>query len=327
MPRQSRLDAPGVLQHVIVRGIEKRKIFLDETDRLLFITRLSSLLTSTETECLAWALIPNHFHLLLRSGASGLASFMRRLLTGYAISFNKRHNRVGHLFQNRYKSIVCEEDTYLLELVRYIHLNPLRARIVSSLDELDCYPWSGHAVLVGNHQMDGQVTADVLGYFGESNKRAVDRYRQFVEEGMTQGRRSDLTGGGLRRSQGQLQEGQRLESYDERVLGSGDFVEYLRTEKNLKDRLPRGLSLAQLVERVADYYGLSAEALVRSTRMPRFVEARGVVCYLGVRELEKSGAEVGLVLNMKRSGVCLAARRGEEIIRRCPDIIEKVLGG
>jgi REP element-mobilizing transposase RayT len=89
MPRKSRLDAPGVLQHVIVRGIEKRKIFLDETDRHLFVKRLAELLSATETDCLSWALIPNHFHLLLRSGNNGLANFMRRLLTGYAIKFNQ----------------------------------------------------------------------------------------------------------------------------------------------------------------------------------------------------------------------------------------------
>jgi REP element-mobilizing transposase RayT len=327
MPRQSRLDAPGVLQHVIVRGIEKRKIFLDETDRHLFVKRLFDLLTSTETECLAWALIPNHFHLLLRSGTRGLASFMRRLLTGYAITFNKRHNRVGHLFQNRYKSIVCEEDAYLLELVRYIHLNPLRARIVKSMDELDRYPWSGHAVLMGNRQIDGQVTAEILDHFGKSKKSAADKYRQFVEDGIAQGRRRDLTGGGLRRSQGRIQEGQRIESYDDRVLGNGDFVEYLRTEKNLHDRLPIGLPLEQLVDRVAEHYGVSAEMLKRSSRKPLLVEARGVVCYLGVRELEKSGTAVGLVLNMKRSGVCLAARRGEEIVRQNPGMMEKLFGG
>ncbi len=299
MPRHSRLDAPGVLQHVIVRGIEKRKIFLDETDRHLFVKRLTELLAATETECLAWALIPNHFHLLLRTGSSGLANFMRRLLTGYAITFNKRHNRVGHLFQNRYKSIVCEEEPYLLELVRYIHLNPLRSRIVKSLAELDCYPWSGHAVIMGNLQMEGQSVAEVIGYFGKKKNLAKKKYCQFVEDGAAQGRRNDLIGGGLRRSQGALEEGQRPESYDDRVLGSGEFVDYLRNDKKLQDRLGKIISL-------------------------QIVEARGVACYFAVRELEYSGVRVGEALNMKRSGVCLAARRGEVFVLQNPGVIEKV---
>ena len=110
--------------------------FEDDTDRYNFITRLGDILLETKTPCYAWALIPNHFHILTRTGGTPLATVMRRLLTGYAVSFNRRHKRSGHLFQNRYKSILCQEDTYLLELVRYIHLNPLRAGIVSDLKQL-----------------------------------------------------------------------------------------------------------------------------------------------------------------------------------------------
>ena len=101
MPRQSRLDIPGLLQHVIVRGIERRKIFRNNTDRQDFVQRFSTLLEQTGTDCFAWALIPNHFHLLLRPNHCELKQFMCRLLTGYAICFNKRHGRSGHLFQNR----------------------------------------------------------------------------------------------------------------------------------------------------------------------------------------------------------------------------------
>jgi REP element-mobilizing transposase RayT len=167
MPRKARLDAQGVLQHVMVRGIEKRKIFLDDMDRESFVKRLSDLLVETKTECLAWSLMTNHFHLLLRSGSKGLPTIMRRLLTGYAINFNQRHKRVGHLFQNRYKSIICEESTYLLELVRYIHLNPLRTKLVKTMVALDNYPWSGHAVILGFQKMEGQTIETVLNFFGK----------------------------------------------------------------------------------------------------------------------------------------------------------------
>ena len=132
MPRKARIDAPGALHHIIVRGIERRRIFSDDQDRDNFVERLGDIVTETKTFCFAWALIPNHAHILLRTGQTPLATVMRRLLTGYAVSYNRRHRRHGHLFQNRYKSILCQEDTYLLELVRYIHLNPLRAKIVKS---------------------------------------------------------------------------------------------------------------------------------------------------------------------------------------------------
>jgi putative transposase len=110
MPRKSRIDAPGALHHVMVRGIERRSIFLDQVDRDRFLERLALVLDATGASCLAWALIPNHFHLLLKTGRDPLATVMRRLLTGYAVSFNRRHRRSGHLFQNRYKSILCQED-------------------------------------------------------------------------------------------------------------------------------------------------------------------------------------------------------------------------
>ena len=127
MPRRARLDAPGTLHHVIVRGIEKRKIVDDVDDRGDFVQRLGEMAAATQTAVYAWALMTNHAHLLLRSSEMGLSEFMRRLLTGYAISYNRRHRRWGYLFQNRYKSIVCDEDAYFRELVRYIHLNPLRS--------------------------------------------------------------------------------------------------------------------------------------------------------------------------------------------------------
>ena len=167
MPRQSRIDAPGALHHIIVRGIERRKIFIDYQDRHDFIDRLVNILEQTETGCYAWALIPNHCHLLLQRGTAPIATVMRRLLTGHAICFNRRHRRSGHLFQNRYKSILCQEDTYLLELVRYIHLNPLRAKLVIDMDALGKYPFSGHGVIMGKHTHPWQDIEKVLAFFGK----------------------------------------------------------------------------------------------------------------------------------------------------------------
>jgi REP element-mobilizing transposase RayT len=101
MPRKARIDTPGALHHIIVRGIERRKIFYDDLDRENFIERLGIVLTEIDTPCFAWALIPNHIHLLLRTGTTPIATMMRRLLTGYAVSFNRRHHRHGQLFSDR----------------------------------------------------------------------------------------------------------------------------------------------------------------------------------------------------------------------------------
>jgi REP element-mobilizing transposase RayT len=128
---------------------------------------MGSVVLKTETNIYAWALMTNHAHILLKSGQPGLSAFMRKFLIGYSISYNRRHDRHGHLFQNRYKSIVCEEDACFLKLVSYIHLNPLRAGLVRSFEELEHYPWSGHAAVMGRKAYDWQDADYVLGYFGK----------------------------------------------------------------------------------------------------------------------------------------------------------------
>jgi len=145
MPRKARIDIPGCLYHVIGRGTERRKIFLANKDRADFLARLSSALDKTGGKCLAWCLMPNHFHLLILRGKGTLSELMRRLMTGYAVGFNVRHRRCGHLFQNRYKAVLCEEDGYLLELSAYIPLNPLRAGLVKDMGELEKYRWSSYS--------------------------------------------------------------------------------------------------------------------------------------------------------------------------------------
>ena len=139
MPRQARLDIPGALHHIIVRGINKSSILDDDRDKAAFLDRIGEILGGTQDRIYAWALMRNHVHILFKSGQVGISSFMRKLLTWYALYYNRRHHRTGHLFENRYKSILCDEDRYLLTLVRYIHLNPVRARIIKTLEELDRY--------------------------------------------------------------------------------------------------------------------------------------------------------------------------------------------
>jgi putative transposase len=127
MPQVPGLDAQGTLRHVIICGIEKGSIVRDDTDRKSFLDRMGLQALGSGTFIYAWSLMTNHAHIFLKSGTDGISTFMRGLLTGYAQYFNCRHRRLGHLFQNRYKSIICEEEAYFEKLVAYIHLNPLRA--------------------------------------------------------------------------------------------------------------------------------------------------------------------------------------------------------
>ena len=285
MPRQARLDAPGVLHHIMIRGIECRKIFINGKDRGDFLDRLAKLLPETQTACYAWAFIQNHAHFLFRTGVAPLATMMRRLLTGYAVSFNRRHKRHGQLFQNRYKSIVCQEDAYLKELVRYIHLNPVRAGIIQSLKELNSYPYCGHSAVMGKKKRPWQDVDYVLGYFGKTAKRARKAYLRYVEAGIGQGRQDQLTGGGLVRSLGGWSEVKRLRRMgqghvmsDERILGDSEFVDSVLSQAEEKyerhyELKRQGYDLDRIAEKVAEIYGMETREIMSKGKQPRKVKA------------------------------------------------------
>jgi len=197
---------------------------------------------------------------------------MRRFLTGYAVEYNRRHKRHGHLFQNRYISIVCEEDVYFLELVRYIHLNPLRAGLVNDLIQLNRYRWCGHSVVMGKVNYGWQNRECVLSMFGNSEKVAVRAYCQYMEEGVSMGRRPELVGGGLIRSAGGWSHiKSRLwnsegELFDERILGSGEFVERIvgEAEEKIRYQLPMDRRLTEakgMLETVCREEDVSLEEL------------------------------------------------------------------
>jgi putative transposase len=335
MPRQSRIDAPGALHHVIIRGIERRRIFRDDKDREAFLDRLGDILLSTSTPCYAWALIPNHAHLLLRTGTIPIASIMRRVLTGYAVTFNRRYRRHGQLFQNRYKSVLCEEDPYLLQLVRYIHLNPLRAGLVEDLKELASYRFSGHSVLMGKVQRLWQDGGYILNFFGERESKARKGYASYIREGVKQGRKPELVGGGMLRSVGGWRELKGLRDQgirvkgDERILGGSDFVEQVlrEAEEGYEKRTllkRRGMDLRKLMEKVAGYYAMEVEDLRSGSRVRKVARARAILCYLGVRRLGITCARLADELKISPSGVSRAIERGHEIVLE-KDIEERIL--
>lgn len=326
MPRGARIDAAGSLHHIIVRGIERGKIFQDDDDRDDILRRLGRILTETKTSCYAWALIPNHAHFLFRTGEVPLSKVMGRLLTGYALVYNRRHHRHGQLFQNRYKSILCQEEPYLLELVRYIHLNPLRAGIVKDLSELDGYCYTGHSGIMNRSVQGWQEVDFVLEHFGGKRGVARRRYREFVEEGIERGKRPDLTGGGLIRSMGgwekvkdSISAGKRVKG-DERILGESGFVmEVIRREEEKIERSyelrERGYDLSKIVHEAASLFGIEAEMIYGRGKYPIVVQARSVVCYWGVRELGMSATELAKELGVTQPAVSICVKRGESIIK------------
>ncbi len=314
MPRQPRLDAPGTLHHVMGRGIEGRDIFAHDSDCEDFLNRLKDLSEKKAISVYAWALMDNHFHLLIRTDNRSLSDSMRRLLTGYVVNYNRRHKRYGHLFQNRYKSILCEDDPYLLELTRYIHLNPIRAGIVKDLRTLGEYDRCGHSTVMGSIERPWQDRDSVLLYFGKRQKQAITRYERFVEEGIKMGRRPELVGGGLIRSLGGWSQvrslkrtGSKLFS-DERILGSSDFVREAIKEADKKEKETLRLktkisSLEELAKQVSEREGVLLADLRSGARTRTVVKSRRLFCQIAVRRMGYSGAAVARFLGVTTSAV------------------------
>ena len=251
---------------------------------------------------------------------------MRRLLTGYAVTFNRKHHRIGHLFQNRYKSILCQEEPYLLELIRYIHLNPIRAKIVKDMKGLGSYRFSGHSTLMGKNKNDWQNASWALKLFDRRVSTARRRYRAFVQKGIDQGRRDDLTGGGLIRSIGgwaaviALRRSDQFQKFDERILGDGDFVEKVlssaqeQMEKRY-DLVSKGYDIDKIASKVSDLLELDPSDIWAPGKERKRVKARSLLCYWAVRELGMSMVKLSRRCNLSLAGVSLSVKRGEMIAK------------
>jgi len=184
MARKARIHIPGVFQHVTARGIEGRDIFADEDDRHCFLRFLDVLLTRWGHQCYAWALMPNHYHLVLRVGEQPLGFMMRQLNSTYARYFSKQHDRHGYLFQDRFKSVATQDQNYVLEMVRYVHLNPIRAGLCNDLRELASYRWTGHPAVMGKGGTPFQDCKALLHCFAAAPTVARAKYESFIEAGL-----------------------------------------------------------------------------------------------------------------------------------------------
>jgi REP-associated tyrosine transposase len=307
----------------MVRGINKAAIFSDDQDRQKFLERLGENIDAAKCSIYAWVLMTNHVHLLFKSGGKGISAVMRKQLTWYAQYYNRRYKRTGHLFENRYKSILCEEENYLLALVRYIHLNPVRAGMVKTLEELDRYPWGGHSAVMGKKKHDWMDVSYVLSQFGSRKSAARSAYSSFVLEGFSQGRLPELTGGGLIRSKGgwsKVESARRKgsrEEYDERILGNGYFVNAVFKELEEKARLQlklrrTGRTISKIIDEECAANDISMNELKGGSRRRKVCTLRMQIAKRGLDELGLSLAEIARHVGVSTSGIARAVKRFEE---------------
>ena len=278
MARRPRLFAPGLLYHVIVRGNQRQKTFVTERDYQAYLERVAKYRKAYRVTVHAYCLMPNHVHLLLECSDVPLSRFMQGLQQSYTQYFNRVHRKVGHLFQGRYKAIICEKDEYLLELVRYIHLNPVRSKLVKRPEG---YRYSGHRVYwegKGTEVMEPGLVLKLLG--GRKG------YRRFVLDGLGEGHKEEY-----------------YEVEDQRFLGRQEFVEKVRGEIEKDRGRVRRASLREVVEELAKRLKISPEALRGPERSWRVSRARGLVAYVLTRRMGFAVKEVAVHLGRDQTSI------------------------
>lgn len=322
MPRGPRIDEPGMFHHVRARGIGRKKIFDCDFDREDFLARLGRACDEHHARVCAWSVMSNHFHLAIRTGIKPLSKTMTSTLTGYALAYNARYKHDGHVFQNRFKSTVVDEERYFLALLRYIHLNPVRAKMVGSLDELGHYPWTGHSVLMGHGTRAFQEVNEVLGRFGRKVGAARVGLLEYMSMEESKKEAKIFKGGGLRRSLASYEQPVDIKkgkwAYDERILGSSEFVESLLTKcetsnaHQLKPLSHRTTTLRKLGEKLSKEFGVRSTEVWGKSKRRKVSEVRRLLSYAGTRLLCMSGAEVARMMNVTGPVVLRGAAKAEE---------------
>lgn len=309
-----RITAPGVLHHLLVRGIEGRNIYNCKDDYEKFLERLGNILTECSISCYAWCLMPNHFHLLVRPDEISVSTMMQRLLTGHAIYYNNKYDRRGYLFQNRFKSILCLDEAYFLQLVRYIHLNPLKAGLVNDIDQLSVYPWSGHRVLIGLTRFTWQNDSAVLEMFDGDENLARQEYIDFLND------RPDEEDYPIPKNSGSEKDKSKTPALNRPIEDDSYQHSTGAARKSRKDNHsrtvenPRKLSLPALDRKISRSIGqLNPENNKQSTR------ARTMFTYLAVEKYGYSKAEVARYLGQSLPAVMKNIRRAVKIF---PEMIE-----
>jgi putative transposase len=264
MARKPRLHYIGAVYHVMARGNGGQNIFADDDDRYRFYLFLQEGVEKFGHQIHAFCLMNNHVHLAIQVGKRPLSRIMQNLCFRYTQWINSRRKRVGHLFQGRYKAILVDADSYLAELVRYIHLNPVRARLVKTPEN---YPWSGHRAYMGDEKLPWLTTHWVLSQFAQRLKTARAKYDDFIKEGKGEGHREEFHCG---TSQG-------------RMLGDNTFIEEALEKAEQAERKPA--TIDKIIERVVKLYGLTEEEIVAGGKRRYPSEARGLIACL-VREID-----------------------------------------
>ena len=283
MARKPRVEFDGAFYHVIVRGNQRQRTFQDDQDRIAYLQRIEHYRQRYGFRLYAYVLMANHVHLLIETKSVALSKIMQGIQFSYTQSYNRRHRKVGHLFQGRYKAILCDRDAYLLELVRYIHLNPERLKVP---DDPWRYCWSSHGAYLGKPSLVQVDTQEVLSQFSSRLGAARRAYQRFMDEGMRQGHEEKY-----------------YETIDQRFLGDKPFVSKVAERSEAKEVEIKGkkVGFAWLLTAISDAHDVETRMLLQAGRQRRWVAVRAQLAYLARQWCGLTAKELGRRLHRDAS--------------------------
>jgi len=283
MARKPRVEFDGAFYHVIVRGNQRQRTFQDDQDRITYLQRLEHYRQRYGFRLYAYVLMSNHVHLLIETKCVGLSKIMQGIQFSYTQRYNRRHRKVGHLFQGRYRAILCDRDAYLLELVRYIHLNPGRLKVP---DDPWRYQWSSHGAYLGKRSPVKVDSQEVLRQFGSTVRAARRGYQRFMNEGMDQGHEEKY-----------------YETIDQRFLGDEPFISKVAERSEAKEVEIKGkkVGFARLLHAISDAHDVEGQVLLQAGRQRQWVAVRAQLVYLGRQWCGLTAKELGRRLHRDAS--------------------------
>ena len=301
MARKPRIHFPDAVYHVILRGNAGHPVFFDDADRYRYYLLIQEVTVKFGCRVHAFCCMTNHIHIVLQVGTIPLSRIMQNLTLRYTTWINNKYRRTGHVFQGRFKAILLDADSYLLELVRYIHLNPVRAGIVSDPSD---YPWIGHHAYLGKQELPWLTSEWVLSHFSSDISQSRNGYNEFVLSGMDEVRRPEFHSG--------TQEG--------RILGDECFADEVLWKAEQQRYHPK--SLEEIIDAACHKFNLTIAELAAIGKTKPNSGSRALLALLIREASDYSLTELGTILNRDVASLSQAARRLAERMRLNPDLAQ-----
>ncbi len=307
MARKARIEYEGAFYHVITRGNQRQRVFKDENDFQKYLELLVYYKGRHKYSLYAYVLMNNHVHLLIETFKIPLSKIIQGINQSYTMYFNRKYRTVGHLFQGRYKAILCDKDAYLLSLIKYIHLNPMRARIAKAAED---YRWSSHLIYCGKQKSEIVDTDRLLRMFSEDKSRARKMYRAYIGDGV-EVKKEDL-----------------YRTVSQRILGGEKFVDTVmeRIEEKFENRKKRHeFSLAEIMETIGKMKGITLKQIKEKNKGRHILEARKLAS-LVAKEYGYRGKEIGAYLRKDPSVITRYLKDSENLKSEMERTIDMLSG-